>query len=764
MASTSDDTSGTDTDGPSRGRDQTASATDDPIVEVRNVSVTYDLQARDAMVLDDVSLDLRRGEILGCVGESGSGKSMLANAMMDAVEEPGITTGDVRYYSSENADPVHVLDLEGDDLKQFRWEEISMVFQGALSSFNPTMTIGGHFEETLKAHSYDVDEGMERARELLSDLYLDPERVLNAYAHELSGGMSQRALIALSLILEPDVLLMDEPTAALDLLMQRSILSLLDDIKEKYELSILFITHDLPLVAGLADRLAILYAFELAEVGPSERIVRDSSHPYTRALLKAVPNLDAPLDTMQPIEGTAPNPAHVPNGCHYAPRCPLADQRCHEEKPEWYDAGPDQRSACFHHERADEAVPFDVEAVTSAVEETAEESSGAAGDGRFDAGASDAGGALAAPDDETVVSLDDVSIHFEEEQGLLDSLTGEPETVHAVDDVSIDIPENDVLALVGESGCGKTTLGKAIIGVQRPTEGTVEYRGQNVWDAKDGVGDPDIEFGSIRRALQIIHQDPGASLNPNQKVVTSLEAPLKRWNSDLSTEDRRARIYALLDRVGMQPPEDYANRFPHQLSGGEQQRVALVRALLMNPDVILADEAVSALDVSLRVETMDLLLELQEQFDTSFVFISHTLSNARYLAEKADGRIGIMYLGELVEVGPPDEVLNDPQHPYTKVLRWATANLDPSDQEMTEPPVRSIDIPDPVDPPTGCRFHTRCPEAREACVSEAPELGETESTPGTRAVACHRADPDHEYWSSQPLDGVDAAESSNAGD
>ncbi|MFB6141541.1 MAG: ABC transporter ATP-binding protein [Halosimplex sp.] len=760
MASTRDDTTST---GPgAQPRDRTAEETDDPIVEVRNVSVTYDLQARDAMVLDDVSLDLRREEILGCVGESGSGKSMLANAMMDAVEEPGITTGSVKYYPEKGAAPVEVLDLEGDELKQFRWEEISMVFQGALSSFNPTMTIRGHFEETLEAHDYDVDEGMERAEQLLSDLYLDPDRVLDSYAHELSGGMSQRALIALSLILEPDVLLMDEPTAALDLLMQRSILSLLDDIKEKYELSILFITHDLPLVAGLADRLAILYAFELAEVGPSERLVRDSEHPYTRALLKAVPNLDAPLDTMQPIEGTAPNPAHVPNGCHYAPRCPLADDRCHEEKPGWYDAGSDQRSACFHHERAEEAVPFDVDQVAASVEETRRVAE-SEGDG-FDFGGEAAASAGRAPDDDVVVSLDDVAIHFEEEQGLVEGLFDEPDSVRAVDGVSIDVPENDVLALVGESGCGKTTLGKAIIGVQRPTEGTVSYRGQDVWDAKDGVGDPDIEYGDIRRALQIIHQDPGASLNPNQKVVTSLEAPLKRWNPELSTEDRRARIYALLKRVGMQPPEDYANRFPHQLSGGEQQRVALVRALLMNPDVILADEAVSALDVSLRVETMDLLLELQEQFGTSFVFISHTLSNARYLAEKADGRIGIMYLGELVEIGPPDQVLNDPQHPYTKVLRWATANLDPSSQEMTDPPVRSIDIPDPVNPPDGCRFHTRCPEAREVCTRETPTLGEAESTPGARAVACFRSDPNHEYWQSPTLEGVDETETSMSGD
>nr|WP_198667812.1 dipeptide ABC transporter ATP-binding protein [Saliphagus sp. LR7] len=723
----------------------------DPIIEARNVSVTYDLERRDAMVLDDVSVDLKREEILGVVGESGSGKSMLANSMMDAVEEPGITTGDVRYYPEQGADPVHVLDLDGDDLEKFRWEEIAMVFQGALSSFNPTMTIRGHFEETLDAHEYDAEAGMDRAHQLLSDLYLDPDRVLDSYPHELSGGMSQRALIALSLVLKPKVLLMDEPTGALDLLMQRSILSLLDDLKEKYELSILFITHDLPLVAGLADRLAILYAFELAEVGPSERIVRESAHPYTRALLTAVPNLDAPLSTMTPIEGTAPNPAHTPDGCHYAPRCPLATQECFDTVPPWFEAGPDQRTACFHHEEAADAVPFDPGEEFAA--DVGDHGFDENGDGNGETSGPATAGATVESDDDVVMSLEDVSVHFETEQGLFDSLFDEPETVRAVDDVSLDITENDVVALVGESGCGKTTLGKTVIGVQRPTEGSVTYHGQDVWDAKDDTGDVDIEYGEIRRALQIIHQDPGASLNPNKKVLTSLEAPLKRWEPDMSTEDRQARIYALLGRVGMTPPQDYANRFPHQLSGGEQQRVALVRALLMNPDVILADEAVSALDVSLRVETMDLLLELQEQFDTSFVFISHTLSNARYLAEKSGGRIGIMYLGEIVEIGPPEEVLGNPQHPYTKVLRWATADLDPSAQEIADPPVRSIDIPDPVDPPSGCRFHTRCPEAREACTRTAPALGDDGST--GRAVACHRSDEDHEYWESEPLEGVE---------
>lgn len=709
----------------------------DPIIEARNVSVTYDLEHQEAMVLDDVDVDLRREEVLGVVGESGSGKSMLANTMMDAVQKPGITTGEIRYYPEPDADPVHVLELSDEELRSLRWEEISMVFQGALSSFNPTLSIGGHFEETLRAHDYDVEEGMERARQLLSDLYLEPDRILQSYAHELSGGMSQRALIALSLVLEPKVLLMDEPTGALDLLMQRSILSLLEDLKEKYDLTLLFITHDLPLVAGVADRLAILYAFELAEVGPSEQVVRESRHPYTRALLKAVPNLDAPLETMQPIGGTAPNPAHVPDGCHYAPRCPLATEECHTQDPPWYDVGDEQRSACFHYDEAEDAVPFDV-TESGLAELAAEESSAAEGWGLED-------------DEEVVMSLEDVSVHFDQNEGLISSMFGESQPVRAVDDVSLDIRENDVVALVGESGCGKTTLGKTVIGVQRPTHGSVSYRGQDVWDAKDGRGDVEIPHDEIRRALQIIHQDPGAALNPNKTVLTSLEAPLKRWNGDMSVEDRRARIFGLLDRVGMQPPKDYAHRFPHQLSGGEQQRIALVRALLMNPDVILADEAVSALDVSLRVETMDLLLDLQEEFNTSFVFISHTLSNARYLAEKADGRIGIMYLGEIVEIGPPEEVLGDPQHPYTKVLRWATADLDPSAQEIEDPPVRSIDIPDPVDPPTGCRFHTRCPEAREICKREKPALDNDESTRGTRAAACFRTDEEHAYWDSDPI-------------
>ncbi|MGA9402793.1 ABC transporter ATP-binding protein [Haladaptatus sp.] len=354
---------------------------------------------------------------------------------------------------------------------------------------------------------------------------------------------------------------------------------------------------------------------------------------------------------------------------------------------------------------------------------------------------------------EPLLSLQNVSVHFEKERLL--GLAGS-ETVHAVDDVSLDVYENDIVALVGESGCGKTTLGKTAIGVQRPTEGKVLYRGQDVWETKEssgwfGGGKSAGEYSSseIRRSLQMIHQDPGSSLNSNYTVESSLADPLKHWQPEMSEADRRARIYGLLEYVGMAPAEDYANRYPHQLSGGEQQRVALIRSLLMNPDLILADEAVSALDVSLRAEMMDLMLELQDQFSTSYLYISHDLANAKHLTQRANGRIGIMYLGELVEIGTPEQIIHDPQHPYTKVLLWATSDLRNRSEGVSDPPIRSLDIPTPTDPPSGCRFHTRCPEAREACTKECPTLADHDGD--GRRSACFRQQGNHEYWNSAPL-------------
>jgi len=717
----------------------------DPILQMRDTTVSFGMERGESRVLDNVDMDIERNEVLGVVGESGSGKSMFASALLDAVVEPGMLRGDITYNPGDG-EPVDVLELSKQELKQYRWEEVSMVFQGAMSSFNPVRDIETHFVETLEAHDYDVETGLQRARQLLEDLYLDPDRVLDSYPHELSGGMKQRALIALSLILEPEALVMDEPTAALDLLMQRSIISLLENLKERYDLTIVFITHDLPLVADIADRVGVLYAFEFVELGPTDEILEDAAHPYTRKLLKSTPNLESPIENMRPVEGSAPDPVNVPQGCSFHPRCPLADDQCIETDPGPYDAGEGRFVHCHHWEHAADEIPMDdfTELDDDAPSRAARETT-------------DRG------DDEPVLSMEDVEVHFEKESGFLDFFE-DPPAVKAVDGIDLDVYENDVVVLVGESGCGKTTLGKTAVGLQRPTGGSVEYRGSDIWDVRDGNGDGSVSWSEIRRSLQIVHQDPGSALNPHRRNNKILEAPLKRWHDDLDGNDRRQRVLSMLEHVGMTPPEDYYERYPHQLSGGEQQRVALIRAMLMNPEVILADEPVSALDVSLRVEMMDLLIELQNMFDTSYLFISHDLSNARYIAERTGGRIGVLYLGELVEIGPPEQVINDPQHPYTQALRWATPELDPAEERAEESPIREIDIPDPTNPPSGCRYHTRCPEAREVCAEQTPGSYDADTDSPLHRGACFRMVDNHAYWSSPSIVDEDEEFGSTADD
>jgi len=717
------------------------SGSSDSIMQLRDITVSFDMDSGESRVVDHANLDLQRNEILGIVGESGSGKSMLASSMMDAIEDPGRLRGSVTY-NPQSGEPAEVLEMSGSELKEFRWDTVSMVFQGAMSSFNPTLSIRRHFVETLDAHDYNVSEGMAYAEDLLSDLYLDPDRVLDSYPHELSGGMSQRALIALSMILDPEVLIMDEPTAALDLLMQRSIISLINDLKEKYDLTIALITHDLPLIAELVDRVAVMYAFDLIEVGPVEDVLTGSIHPYTRMLLKATPDVDSPVEDMRPIEGDMPDPLNVPDGCAFHPRCPMADEQCVEVDPRAYEANTEHAAKCHYWDEVDKQIPMSQE--TSSMDTFAESSVSAEH-------------RTWTEHDDPVIELDDVKVHFEKEESGF-RLFSSPPTVKAVDGVSLDIYERDVTVMLGESGCGKTTLGKAAVGLQRPTGGSINYYGDSesgdpvdIWQVRDSDSEDGIKWGEIRKSLQIIHQDPGSALNPHRRVSTLLEDPLKRWQPDMDGHDRRARVLGLIEHCGMTPPESYIDRYPHQLSGGEQQRMAIIRAMLMNPEVILADEPVSALDVSLRVEMMDLMIQLQEEFDTSYFYVSHDMANARYITEKTGGRIGILYLGKLVEVGPPEQIVHNPRHPYTKALRWATPKLQAEDTEIQgDTPLRSIDIPDPEDPPSGCPFHTRCPAAREVCKEEMPGSYAGSEDSG-HEVSCFRAVEDHEYWDSEPL-------------
>ena len=360
-------------DQPQSTTDETADdgADEDVVMEVRNAKVQFGMSRGQAWVLNDVDMDIYRSEIIAIVGESGSGKSMFASALMDAVEDPGVLTGDVTYYpentdsggrltadqidsfdGSAGDDSIEVLELDTNELNKFRWEQVAMVFQGAMNSFNPTMKIRGHFHETIRAHNAVLEDRMDHVEDLFEALYLDPDRVMDSYPHELSGGMKQRALIALSLVLEPDVLVMDEPTAALDLLMQRSIISMLRDIRDEFDLTIVFITHDLPLVAGLADRVGVMYAFEFIEVGDTRSLLRNAAHPYTRALLRSLPSIDSDIDEMQPIEGARPDPVNIPTGCSFHPRCPVADDRCEIEDPELVDVDEDHAAACFYTDQA----------------------------------------------------------------------------------------------------------------------------------------------------------------------------------------------------------------------------------------------------------------------------------------------------------------------------------------------------------------------------------------------------------------------------
>jgi len=329
----------------------------DTVMEIRDVSVTYDRDRGRATVLNDCSIDLRRGETLGVVGESGCGKSMFASALLDAIPEPGMLHGEVTYYP-EDGDPVDLLELSRGELKGLRWEEISMVFQGAMNSFNPTKPIRDHFVETIDAHGADREARLEWARQVMRDLSMDPDRILEAHQHELSGGQRQRVLIALSLLLDPEVLVLDEPTGALDLLIQRAILRMLYEIKDEYDLTLVLISHDLPIVSAFADRLGVMYAFEFVELGRTEDVIRNAAHPYTRALLRSTPSLDTPIDAVETVDGSAPDPINIPTGCPYHPRCPIADDRCEIEKPDLVGEEDEQRAACFYVDQSRNDIPM----------------------------------------------------------------------------------------------------------------------------------------------------------------------------------------------------------------------------------------------------------------------------------------------------------------------------------------------------------------------------------------------------------------------
>ncbi|MBI2203193.1 MAG: ABC transporter ATP-binding protein [Candidatus Rokubacteria bacterium] len=665
-----------------------------PVLEVRGLSIAYATRGGTVHAVRDASLEVRAGETVALVGESGSGKTSLAFAVMRFLDANGrVTAGEIRFHGAD------VLALGPAELRRLRGARISMVFQDPQTSLNPVLRVGEQVAEVVREH-LGLSAGAARARvlELFAQVNLpDSASIADRYPHELSGGQQQRVLIAMAFACDPELLIMDEPTTGLDVTTEARILDLIADMKARHRPAILYITHNLGVVARFCDRVVVMYAGEVVEEGPVARVFSRPLHPYTRGLLTSVPRLDwSKRDgTLTAIEGRLPGLVDPPRACVFAARCPERIDRCLEVRP-----GPEPAlgggfARCL---RAAELADF-----------------------RF-------GGRRGAGDSEptttpgaALVETRDLRCHYPVRRTVADVFRGAaPRAVRAVDGLSLDLHRAATLAVVGESGCGKTTLGRAIVGLLDPTAGEIRVDGQRL------PGLARRRSRELRRRIQVIFQNPEATLNPQKTVGQTLRRPLQLLGLARGRV-AEARVLELLRAVHL--PEAYATRYPHELSGGEKQRVAIARAFAAEPDVIVCDEPLSALDVSVQAAILNLLVDLQRRSSTAYLFISHDLSVVRYLAD----RVAVMYMGKLCEIGSAADLFAPPYHPYTEALLSAIPIPDPAARQRKvrlEGPV-----PSPIDPGPGCRFHSRCPR-KVGAICEREEPPAQEARPG-HVIHCH---------------------------
>ena len=663
------------------------------LLDVEDLGVEFRTAAGVVRAVDGISFQVRRGEFLAIVGESGCGKSVTALSLMRLLPKK---TADVSA-KKINFDGVELSTLPESEMRALRGRHISMIFQEPMTSLNPVLTIGDQLTEPLITH---LDMGRAeadlRAIELLQMVGIpDAARRLRQYPHQFSGGMRQRAMIAIGLACEPKLIIADEPTTALDVTIQAQILELLKDISDRLGIAVILITHNLGVVAAYADRVNVMYAARVIERGPAEAIFGNPAHPYTVGLMRSVPRLDKPrVGRLATIEGMPPNLLAPPAGCRFRDRCPIADAACEKEPPasQIFDRDGEHTVACWHSEH----VLANAETLYGA------ETAIAAGRVKHS--------------DNVLLRVDGLKQYFS--ISIREGLRSHKVDIKAVDDISFDVRAGETVGLVGESGCGKTSAGRAILRLNNPTEGRIEF---------DGTLLNGGNIAAVRRNMQVIFQDPFSSLNPRMKVGQILEEPLKVHGLRDGKAARLSRVSELLVQVGLYPY--MADRYPHELSGGQRQRVGIARALALEPQMIICDEPVSALDVSVQAQIMNLLEDLQRDLGLAYVFIAHDLAVVRHISH----RVIVMYLGKVMEIGEGDSLYENPQHPYTKALLDAAPVPDPQIERRRKRIILEGDIPSPLYPPSGCVFSTRCPIASDECKDVIPSLHAFRSD---HSVAC----------------------------
>jgi oligopeptide/dipeptide ABC transporter ATP-binding protein len=686
-----------------------------PLLEVQELHTEIRLRHGAVHAVDDVSFTVGHGETIGLVGESGCGKTMTGSSIMRLLPPGGHITGGKILLEGRD-----LVTMSIDQLRHVRGGEIGMVFQDPMTSLNPTTQIGRQIAEAVRLHRpVSQEKAIERAVEVLGLVGMPrPAERISAYPHQLSGGLRQRVMIAMALACEPKLLIADEPTTALDVTIQAQILALLESLKQKLGMAMILITHDMGVIAGRTDRVIVMYAGRTVETAETADLFAAPHHPYTEGLLASIPRMDQDRKRALPtIPGLPPDLVDPPAGCRFAPRCRYATDECREQDPEL--RGPDATHtyACFHPRNVgeDDARPR-VE-----VGAGAPETNGAASE-------------VAAAPGEVLLELQGLTKRYRvTSAGVLRRTVG---ALQAVTEVSFKVARGETFGVVGESGCGKTTIARMIVGLEKPSEGRVVFDGTDLTTLSKG------EMRRSRRDLQLMFQDPYASLDPRMRVGTIVKEPLSIQRVG-DRHSQNERVKELLDQVGL--PAGSVDRYPHEFSGGQRQRISLARALALNPRLIVADEPVSALDVSIRSQVLNLIKALQEQHDLTYIVISHDLSVVRFLAD----RIAVMYLGMLMELGTADDIYLRAAHPYTAGLLEAVPLPDPAaERAKRAKAVMRGELPSPIDPPSGCRFRTRCPLAQEICAEQTPPL---RSFGGRHVAACHF-----------PLQEPAAAEAGNA--